>query len=95
MGAAKQFNIEQTDLCHEFSNNNRAYHGTVKWFNEQKGFGFIQCKELEEDVFVHYTSIEGSGFKTLKTGQMVNFCVVRIARGLQTLKLIVSNDEQP
>ena len=47
--------------------------GIVKWFNESKGFGFISQDNGEADVFVHYSAIEGSGFKTLKEGQQVTF----------------------
>lgn len=46
--------------------------GTVKWFNESKGFGFIQ-KEDGKDLFVHFSQIMGDGFKTLKDGQQVRF----------------------
>jgi CspA family cold shock protein len=48
--------------------------GTVKWFNESKGYGFI-TREDGVDVFVHYTSIQGNGFKTLSEGQQVSFDV--------------------
>ena len=47
--------------------------GTVKWFNESKGFGFITPSDGSEDVFVHHTAIQGSGFKTLAEGQTVSF----------------------
>lgn len=47
--------------------------GTVKWFNNDKGFGFLSCPELGEDVFVHFSIIEGSGRKTLEDGQEVEF----------------------
>ena len=57
--------------------------GTVKWFNESKGFGFISQDEGGDDVFVHYRSIEGSGFKTLKEGQKVTFEVEEGPKGLQ------------
>jgi len=47
--------------------------GTVKWFNDAKGYGFIVPQDGGEDVFVHHTNIEGTGFKTLAEGQMVKF----------------------
>lgn len=56
--------------------------GTVKWFNETKGFGFI-TQESGEDVFVHYTAIVGDGFRTLKEGARVQFEVERGPKGLQ------------
>ncbi len=49
-----------------------AYEGTVKWFNEKKGFGFIQ-REEGDDVFVHYSAIQAAGFKTLNEGDRVSF----------------------
>jgi CspA family cold shock protein len=56
--------------------------GNVKWFNEAKGFGFIS-QEGGEDVFVHYSSIQGSGFRTLADGERVEFEVTRGPKGLQ------------
>lgn len=47
--------------------------GTVKWFNDAKGFGFIVPEEGGEDVFVHHSNIQGTGFKTLAEGQSVTF----------------------
>ena len=55
--------------------------GTVKWFNEAKGFGFI-AQEGGEDVFVHYSAIEGDGFKTLADGDRVEFAVTQGPKGL-------------
>ena len=55
--------------------------GTVKWFNEEKGFGFI-AQESGEDVFVHFSSIEGKGFKTLADGDAVEFEVTQGPKGL-------------
>lgn len=57
--------------------------GTVKWFNESKGYGFIAPQDGGDDVFVHYSAIEGSGFRTLAEGQKVNFEVERGPKGLQ------------
>lgn len=56
--------------------------GTVKWFNAEKGFGFIEV-EGENDVFVHFSAIQGEGFKTLEEGQQVEFEVVDGDRGPQ------------
>ncbi len=56
--------------------------GTVKWFNEKKGFGFIENNDGGEDVFVHFKAIQGEGFKTLHEGQRVSFEVENGARGL-------------
>ena len=56
--------------------------GTVKWFNESKGFGFISQEDGGEDVFVHFRAIKGDGFKTLKEGQKVEFDLVQGPKGL-------------
>ena len=55
--------------------------GTVKWFNDAKGFGFIQ-RESGDDVFVHHSAIQGEGFKSLAEGQKVEFLVVQGQKGL-------------
>lgn len=56
--------------------------GTVKWFNDAKGFGFIS-REGGEDLFVHFRAIQGSGFKSLKEGQQVSFVVTQGPKGYQ------------
>ncbi|BAQ11021.1 cold-shock protein [Sporosarcina sp. FSL W7-1349] len=61
--------------------------GTVKWFNAEKGFGFIEV-EGEDDVFVHFSAIEGEGFKSLDEGQQVEFDVVEGNRGLQAANVV-------
>jgi CspA family cold shock protein len=62
--------------------------GTVKWFNESKGFGFIS-QEVGEDVFVHFRSIAGTGFKTLVEGQAVKFDIENGPKGLQAANVSV------
>ena len=57
--------------------------GTVKWFNETKGFGFIAPADGSADVFVHYSSISGTGFKTLADGQAVEYTVTAGQKGPQ------------
>lgn len=59
--------------------------GTVKWFNNSKGFGFILADGSTEDVFVHYSVIEGDGFRTLKEGEKVIFDVTRGPKGLHAV----------
>jgi cold shock protein len=55
--------------------------GTVKWFNPEKGFGFITRENGEKDCFVHHSAIQGSGFKTLEEGERVEFEVVQGTKG--------------
>ena len=57
--------------------------GTVKWFNDAKGFGFISRDKGGDDVFVHFRAISGSGFRTLQEGQRVSFDVTQGPKGLQ------------
>jgi len=61
--------------------------GTVKWFNEAKGFGFVTPSSGGEDLFAHFKEIQGSGFKTLKEGQKVEYIAVRGPKGMQATKI--------
>lgn len=61
--------------------------GTVKWFNNSKGFGFIE-QESGPDVFAHFSAIEGSGFRTLEEGQRVEFNVAQGQKGPQAEKIV-------
>lgn len=60
--------------------------GRVKWFNDKKGFGFIETDE-QGDVFVHYSNIQGSGFRTLKELERVSFEVENTAKGPQAVNV--------
>jgi len=62
---------------------NKMISGTVKWFNDEKGFGFITPDDGSADLFVHYRAIKANGFKSLKEGQKVTFKSVKGDKGMQ------------
>ena len=61
--------------------------GTVKWFNDGKGFGFIE-REGGDDVFVHFSAIQGNGFRSLQEGQRVEFTIQQGPKGLQAADVV-------
>lgn len=67
--------------------------GTVKWFNNQKGYGFITDSEGRGDIFVHYTGIVKDGYKVLKDGQLVEYGIIDVERGLQAVNVEVISKE--
>ena len=70
--------------------------GTVKWFNDTKGYGFITPEGGKQDCFVHYSSIAGNGFRTLAEGQRVEFDLVEGQKGLaaENVALALANLEE-
>jgi CspA family cold shock protein len=62
--------------------------GKVKWFNSKKGYGFIKLDDGDKDIFVHYTSIKGDGFKSLAEGEEVQFELTEGPKGLQAQNVL-------
>ena len=62
--------------------------GTVKWFSDQKGYGFVTPEDGSKDVFVHHSAIQGEGFKSLAEGQVVEFEVTQGPKGPQATNVI-------
>ncbi len=68
------------------------HHGIVKWFNAEKGYGFIEC-DNGDDVFVHFTGIQGDGFRTLQEGAPVTFDIIDGNRGPQAANVLPADKE--
>ena len=66
--------------------------GKVKWFNNEKGYGFIEYKE-DEDIFVHYSAINHPGYKTLKEGQLVEFKLLETTKGYQAIDVVIVENQ--
>ena len=62
--------------------------GTVKWFNDQKGYGFIKQEDVAEDIFVHHTAINMEGFRTLTPGEAVDFEIKKDEKGLKAVNVV-------
>ncbi len=62
--------------------------GTIKWFSDQKGYGFITPEGGKKDVFVHYSALQGEGFKTLAEGQLVSFEITNGPKGEQATNVV-------
>lgn len=67
--------------------------GEVKWFNNAKGWGFIIPEQGGDDIFVHFSSIHGTGYKTLVPGQMVNYEVGQGDKGLHAANVIAATED--
>jgi CspA family cold shock protein len=82
--------LQKFFTCHKEAKMSERINGTVKWFNGTKGYGFIE-REGGPDVFVHFSAIQGEGFKNLQEGQKVEFNVEQGPKGLQAADVIVIN----
>lgn len=69
--------------------------GTVKWFNNAKGYGFILPDGGGEDLFAHYSTIAMDGYKTLKAGQQVSFDITPGAKGLHATNIVATQSSRP
>ena len=76
-----------TKSCTEEEREELKMVGKVKWFNNEKGYGFIEYND-QEDIFIHYSAIEMDGFKTLSEGMLVKYELLRTNKGLQAKKVL-------
>jgi CspA family cold shock protein len=72
----------------EFATNGETAYGTVKWFSRMKGWGFIEPDGADRDVFVHYESILGEGFRNLEKGERVQFQIVDTPKGPKAVEVM-------
>ena len=69
--------------------------GKVKWFNNAKGYGFVLAESADEDLFVHYSSIEMTGYRTLRAGQEVSFDIQQGPKGLHAVNVCPLDTDEP
>jgi CspA family cold shock protein len=81
--------LAANDFSLPFKEREKMATGTVKWFNEAKGFGFITPQDGGKDLFAHFSEIQGGGFKSLTEGQRVEFVVKQGAKGPQAAEIKV------
>ena len=74
--------------CREENRMSERVQGKVKWFNASKGYGFLDRPDGEADVFVHFSAIQGEGFRTLEEGEPVEFSVAQTDKGLQAENVV-------
>jgi len=63
-------------------------HGTVKWFNDAKGYGFLRADGHEEDIFVHYSAVQAEGYRSLNEGEIVEFELVKGPKGMKAENVV-------
>ncbi|GAA5317145.1 MAG: cold shock domain-containing protein CspD [Candidatus Pelagadaptatus aseana] len=68
--------------------------GTVKWFNNAKGYGFILSEDSKEDLFAHFSAIQMEGYKTLKAGQAVNFDIEKVDKGYHAKNICLAEKSE-
>jgi CspA family cold shock protein len=74
---------------------NGRTQGTVQWFSRVKGYGFVRPDDQEEDVFVHYSAIQGEGYRNLNEGQRVEFTLEDTPKGPQAVDVVGIEGEDP